>query len=183
MCFTPYPAEMLHGRQLRTNLPSTRPAEQSDDTLEAESCRQQSYVQTTSSKQLSPLQEGHIVSMYNQNIHIWKPATVTQVFPTPRCYQSSTNDGSAYRRNMHDICVTPSTTHTRVTPPHNPNWVIPDLNVSPTLPCCNSCGSNVTQPQSGSTHDRQYVMDVYRSQPPDISRDIGYEHDDEQDYY
>ena len=28
-----------------------------------------------------------------------------------------------------------------------------------------------------------FVIDVYRRQPPDISRDIGYEHYDEQDYY
>ena len=73
------PAQMLHGRPLRTNLPSPRPAAQSDDTLEAQSCRQQSYAQATSSKQLSPLQEGQSVTMYNHNTHTWKPATVTQM--------------------------------------------------------------------------------------------------------
>ena len=148
---------MIPGRQLRTNLPSPIPAAQSDDTLEAQSCRQQSYAQATSSKQLSPLQEGQSVTMYNHNTHTWKPATVTQVLPGPMCYQLSTNDGGAYRWNRHDTRATPSTTPNRVTPPHNPNCVIPNPSVSPTLPGCNSRGSNVTQPQNGSTHDGQYV--------------------------
>ena len=139
----PSPAEMLHGSPLRTNLPSPRPAAQSDDTLETQSCRQQSYVQATSSKQLSQLQEGQSVTMYNHNTHTWKPATVTKVLPAPKSFQLSTNDGDVYRRNMRDIRATPSTT-----PPHNTNCVIPNPSVSPSLPCCNSRGSNVTQPQN-----------------------------------
>ena len=40
----PSPAEMLHGRPLRTNIPSSRPSAQNDDTLESQHRRQQSYV-------------------------------------------------------------------------------------------------------------------------------------------
>ena len=155
----PSPAQMLHGRPLRTNLPSPRPAAQSNNTLEAQSCRQQSYAQATSSKQLSPLREGQSVTMYNHNTHTWKPATITQVLPAPRSYQLSTNDSG-------DICATPSTTPNCVTSPHKPNCVIPNLSVSPTPPGCNSSGSNVTQPQNGSTHDGQYVTRYGRISKP-----------------
>ena len=95
-----------------------------------------------------------------------EPATVTQVLPTPRSYQLSTNDGGAYLRNRRDIRVTPSTPTTRVTPPHNPNCVIPNPTVSPRLPGCNSRDSNVTQPQNGSTHDGQYVTRYGRISKP-----------------
>ena len=37
----PSPAEMLHGRPLRTNIPSSRPSAQNDDTLESQHRRQQ----------------------------------------------------------------------------------------------------------------------------------------------
>ena len=157
---------MLHGRPFRTNLPSPRPAVQSDNTLEAQSCRQQSYAQATSSKQLSPLREGQSVTMYNHNTHTWKPATITQVLPAPRSYQLSTNDSGAYRRNRRDIRATPSTTPNHVTSPHKPNCVIPNPSVSPTLPGCNSSDSNVTQPQNGSTHDGQYVTRYGRISKP-----------------
>ena len=144
---------MLHGRQLHINLPSPRPAAQSDDTIEAQSCRQQSYAQATPLKQLSPLQEEQNVTMYNHNPHSWKPATVIYVVPAPMSYQLPTTVGVVYRRNRRDIRVTPSTTANRVTPPHNPNCVIPNPSVSSTLPGCNSRGTNVTQPQNGSTYD------------------------------
>ena len=157
---------MLHGGPLRTNLPSPRPAAQSDNTLEAQSCRQQSYAQATSSKQLSPLREGQSVTMYNHNTHTWKPATITQVLPAPRSYQLSTNDSGVYRRNRRDIRATPSTTPNHVTSPQKPNCAIPNPSVSPTLPGCNSSGSNVTQPQNRSTHDGQYVTRYGRISKP-----------------
>ena len=160
---------MLHDRPLRTNLPPPRPEAQSDDTLEGQSCRQQSYTQVTSSKHLSPLQKGKSVTVYNHNTHTWKLATVTQVLPALKSYQLSTNDGGAYRRISCDTRATPSTTPNRVTPPHNPKCVISDPSLSPTLPGCNSRGYVMLR-----------VMDVYRNQPQDISRDIGNEHSDEQ---
>ena len=74
---------MLHGRPLRTNLPSPRPAAQSDNTLEAQSCRQQSYAQATSPKQLSPLREGQSVTMYNHNTHTGSPLPLPKCCPPP----------------------------------------------------------------------------------------------------
>ena len=59
--------------------------------------------------------------------------------------------------NRRDISATPSTTPNRVTPPHNPNCVIPNLSVYHTLTGCNSRDSNVTRAQNGSTHDGQYA--------------------------
>ena len=103
---------------------------------------------------------------YNHNTHTWKPDTVTQVLPPPRSYQLSTHDSGDYRRNNRDIVANPSTTPNRVTSPYNPNCVIPNPSVSPTPPGCNSRGSNVTQPQNGSTHDGQYVTRYGRISKP-----------------
>ena len=65
----PSPAQMLHGRPLRTNLPSTRPTAQNDDITDAQHNRQQSY----------------------HNTHTWQPATITNVLPTHRSYMLSTD--------------------------------------------------------------------------------------------
>ena len=172
------PAQMLHGRPLRTNLPSPRPAAQSDDTLVAQSCRQQSYAQATSSKQLSPLQEGQSVTMYNHNTHTWKPATVTQMLQSPGLI--------SYQQlivvlivEIGVIFVLLRQQRLIVLHHHITQIVYTQSECTLHTPSgCNSCGSNVTQPQNGSIHDGQYVTRYGRisKQPPDISRDIGYEH-------
>ena len=74
----PSPAEMLHGRPLRTNIPSSRPSAQNDDTLESQHRRQQSYVKPPKPS-LPPLQQGQDVTMYNHTTHTWQPATVSNV--------------------------------------------------------------------------------------------------------
>ena len=98
----PSPAEMLHGRPLRTNIPSSRPSAQNDDTLESQHRRQQSYVKPPKPS-LPPLQQGQDVNMYNHTTHTWQPATVSNVLPTPRSYHLSTDNGGKYRRNRRDI--------------------------------------------------------------------------------
>ena len=104
----------------------------------------------------------------------------------PKSYQLSTNDGGVYRRNRRDIRVTPSTTPKRVSPPHNPNIVLYPIRVYP-------LHSQVVIPVVLMLHNHKMDllmmdnmtldMDVYRSQPPDISKDIGYEDYDEQYCY
>ena len=41
--------------------------------------------------------------MYNHTTHTWQPATVSNVLPTPRSCQLSTDNGGKYRRNRRGI--------------------------------------------------------------------------------
>ena len=81
----PSPAQILHGRPLRTNLPSPRPTAQNDDITDAQHNRQQSYTQL-SKPSLPQLQNGQSVTMCNHNTHTWQSATITNVLPTPSSY-------------------------------------------------------------------------------------------------
>ena len=174
----PSPAQMLHGRPLRTNLPSPRPAAQSDNTLEAQSCRQQSYAQATSSKQLSPLREGQSVTMYNHKTHTWKPATITQVLPAPGLisYQQMT---VLFIVETGVIFVLLRQQRLIMLHHHKSPIVLYPIRVYP-------LHSQVVIPVVLMLHNHKMdllmmdnmllVMDVYRNQPPDISRDIDYEH-------
>ena len=93
---------MLHGRPLRTNIPFSWQSAQSDDTIDSQHRRQQSYVKPTKPS-LPPLQQGQDVTMYNHTTHTWQPPTDSNVLPTPRSYQLSTDNGGKYRRNRCDI--------------------------------------------------------------------------------
>ena len=158
---------MLHGRPLRTNLPSPRPAAQSDNTLEAQSCRHQSYAQATSSYTTTHHYEKGKVLPCIITIHIHGSP-----LPLPKCcrppglisYQQMTVVFIVETGVM--IRAPPSTTPNHVTSPQKLNCAIPNPSVSPTLPGCNSSGSNVTQPQNGSTHDGQYVTRYGRISKP-----------------
>ena len=164
----PSPAEMLHGRPLRTNIPSSRPSAQNDDTLESQHRRQQSYVKPPKPS-LPPLQQGQDVNMYNHTTHTWQPATVSNVLPTPRSYQLSTDNGGKYRRNRRDI---------RDTSPNDPQCgtnrsiVHTDIadKIIPSAPrASNINGSPAKQPSTpnGSIDTGHYVTGSGRiSKPP-----------------
>ena len=164
----PSPPEMLHGRPLRTNIPSSRPLAQNDDTLESQHRRQQSYVKPPKPS-LPPLQQGQDVTMYKHTTHTWQPATVSNVLPTPRSYQLSTDNGGKYRRNRRDI---------REISPNDPQCVtnrsivhsdIADK-ITPSAPrAININGSPAKQPSTsnGSIDTGHYVTGSGRiSKPP-----------------
>ena len=107
------PAEMLHDRPLRTNIPSQRHAAQSDHTLEAESC-QQSYAQKHHQNNPHHYKKGKVLPcILTIHIHV-SPLLLPKCCPPG---QLSTNDGGAYCRNRRDIRTTQSTMPNRVTPP------------------------------------------------------------------
>ena len=64
----PPSVQMLHGRPLRTNLPSPRSTAHNDDITDAQHHSQQSYTQS-SNPSLPQLQHGQSVTMYNHNTH------------------------------------------------------------------------------------------------------------------
>ena len=179
----PSPAEVLHGR-LCTSLPSTRPAAQSEDTLEAQSCCQQLHAKATSSTQLPPLQQGKVLPcIITMDVH-----GSTLLFPKccrpppPRSYQLSSNYGGAYRRTgarLRQQCLIVLHHHitsivlyiTRVYHLHT-------LVVIPVVLMSHNHKMDLLM-----MDNMLLVMDLYRNQPPDISSDKGYEHYDEQCYY
>ena len=169
----PSPAQMLHGRPLRTNLPSPRPTAQNDDITDAQHNRQQSYTQL-SKPSLPQLQHGQSVTMYNHNTHTWQPATITNVLPTPRSYMLSTDNGGSYRINRRDIRVVPPMTPPRVTTPSTPSRAIPahptncvtPSHIATTTPGSNDSGKNATQPSNGSTENEHYVTKSGRISKP-----------------
>ena len=164
----PSPAEMLHGRPLRTNIPSSRPSAQNDDTLESQHRRQQSYVKPPKPS-LPPLQQGQNVTMYNHTTHAWQPATVSNVLPTPRSYQLSTDNGGKYRRNRRDIR---DTSHNDPQCGTNRSIVHTDIadKIIPSAPrASNINGSPAKQPSTpnGSIDTGHYVTGSGRiSKPP-----------------
>ena len=169
----PSPAQMLHGRPLRTNLPSPRPTAQNDDITDAQHNRQQSYTRL-SKPSLPQLQHGQSVTMYNHNTHTWQPATITNVLPTPGSYMLSTDNGGSYRRNRRDIrvvppmtppCVTTPSTPSRAIPAHPTNCVTPS-HIATTTPGSNDSVKNATQPSNGTTENEHYVTKSGRISKP-----------------
>ena len=107
--------------------------------------------------------------MYNHTTHTWQPATVSNVLPTPRSYQLSTDNGGNYRRNRRDI---------RDTSPNDPQCgtnrsiVHTDIadKIIPSAPrASNINGSPAKQPSTsnGSINTGHYVTGSGRiSKPP-----------------
>ena len=116
-----------------------------------------------------PLQQGQNVTMYNHTTHTWQPATVSNVLPTPRSYQLSTDNGGEYRRNRRDI---------RETSPNDPQCVtnrsivhtdIADKIIPSAPRASNINGSPAKQPSksNGSFDTGHYVTGSGRiSKPP-----------------
>ena len=109
--------------------------------------------------------------MYNHTTHTWQPATVSNVLPTPRSYQLSTDNGGKYRRNRRDIrdispsdlkCVTNrSIVHPDITDKNIPS--------APVLAIYLVNGSPAKQPSTsyGSIDTGHYVTGSGRiSKPP-----------------
>ena len=92
------PSQMLMGRRLRTQIPMTRemlkpqlydPEEVLPKLKERQ--RKQKLQHDTPAKELPPLRNGELVRVREGNK--WKPATVTEILPSPRSYKVETERG------------------------------------------------------------------------------------------
>ena len=104
------PSQMLMGRRLRTQIPMTREVlkPQLYDPEEVlpklkERQRKQKLQHDQTAKELPPLRNGELVRVREGNK--WKPATVTEILPSPRSYKVETERGE-YRRNRRHLLRT-----------------------------------------------------------------------------
>ena len=104
------PSQMLMGRRLRTQIPMTRemlkpqlydPEEVLPKLKETHS--KQKLQRDKTAKELPPLRNGELVRVREGNK--WKPATVTEILPSPGSYKVETERGE-YRRNRRHLLRT-----------------------------------------------------------------------------
>ena len=106
----PSPAEMLLGRQIRTQLPSYQHVVPSEnhDALRDKSEKMKTKHDKTAGQELPPLYVGQKVRVQQPENKSWEPAKVTEVCTENRSYVIQTPNGSSLRRNRSHIREMPS---------------------------------------------------------------------------
>ena len=102
----PSPAEILHGRKIRGNLPiKTRLRRDQTDILprlEERQTKQKAYHDRHASD-LPTLSPGQPIRVQHPNSGRWEPATVVDQRPEPRSYTIRAQNGAVYRRNRRHL--------------------------------------------------------------------------------
>ena len=103
------PAELLHGRKVRSNLPIKIANKLPDrdfvyDRFKMRQDIQKSY-HDRNVKELNPLVPGQHVNIQDQDTRKWSPATVIATRPEPRSYEVQSQSGGIFRRNRRHLRV------------------------------------------------------------------------------